>query len=79
MRKPSFDLYMLAAVAWLMLVQTPFMILVGNGWLLANLPRNVGLLCALYAIFIPHVVAGMAFLVARRRHAKRLSKEAPHA
>lgn len=78
-KPPNFTSYMLAAAVWVLLVHIPFMSFVGDSWLFETLPRNVAMLCGLYAVFIPYVVAGLAFFISHRLHVRRLSRESSHA
>lgn len=75
MREPNPLTYMLCAAAWLILVQTPFAILVGNEWILKTLPTNLAIFTGLYAIAIPYLVAGFVYFLAWHRYQKTQSQE----
>lgn len=74
MRKPEIENFVWAALAWFWFAQFPFMVLIGNDWLFANLPFNWAVLLGLYSIALPFFVAGAVYLFAKRRF-DRLSKE----
>jgi len=75
MREPNLERFFWAGMAWFWIAQFPFMVLVGNDWLFANLPFNWAVLIGLYAIAVPHLLALIAYAIAKHRYEKAPPKE----